>query len=154
MRLGGPRDQPGWVQFPHVLCLREARTFRQRLLGLHAWSAWGASPWGLLLPRCRVVHGWGLAQSIDLLFLGKAGNVLHVLPQWPPGLSAAHPRAWAVLELPSTYCLHAAWERRVEHAWQCWNDRKLLGAVQENRRVDRVETAVQQGGDQDVHDQG
>ncbi|WP_323017552.1 hypothetical protein [Castellaniella sp.] len=116
--LGGPRDQPDWVQSAHILSLREADTFRQRLLGLHAWEAWGETPWGLVLPRCRAVQGWGLAQPIDLLFLGKTGLVLRVLPQWPPGRFAACPGAWAALELPPAYCRYAGWQRRIEHAWR------------------------------------
>ncbi|MGB6241140.1 MAG: hypothetical protein WBF69_01530 [Castellaniella sp.] len=119
-RLGGPRDQPAWVRSAHALHLRETRTFRQRLLGLHAWQAWGDTPWGLLLPRCRAVQGWGLAQPVDLLFLGKAGEILRVLPQWSPGRCAVCPRAWAVLELPPGYCRQAAWDRRIAQAWRRW----------------------------------
>ncbi|WP_322999728.1 hypothetical protein [Castellaniella sp.] len=131
-----------------ALRLVEAQTFRQRLLGLHAWSCWGDAPWGLLLPRCRLVHGLGLAQVFDLVFLGQSGEILRCLPEWPPNRWAACARAWAALELPPGYCRGAGWADRIEQAWA------LRVGVPEDRGVNRVEAAVQQGGDQDVQDQG
>jgi uncharacterized protein len=80
---------------PHTV----ARTFRDRLVGL----AWRREPpaEGLLLPRTRSVHTFGMRFALDLHWLDAAGAVVRVDRAVPPRRLRTCLRARAVLELPA-----------------------------------------------------
>jgi uncharacterized protein len=80
---------------PHTV----ARTFRERLVGL----AWRREPpaEGLLLPRTRSVHTFGMRFALDLHWLDAAGGVVRVDRAVPPRRLRTCLRARAVLELPA-----------------------------------------------------
>lgn len=76
-----------------------AAGFRSRLLGLALLSRERAGP-GLLLPRCRSVHTFGMRFPLDVIFLDAVGaevRRVHLVP----GRVAWERRAAAVLELPA-----------------------------------------------------
>jgi len=74
--------------------------FRARLLGLAHLDPEAAGA-GLLLPRCRAVHTFGMRFRLDLVFLDGAGRPLLVRRGVPAGRFAFERDAVAVLELPS-----------------------------------------------------
>lgn len=76
-----------------------ARGPRARLLGL-AWLDRAEAGPGLLLPRCRSVHTFGMRFQLDLVFLDPSGRPLAVRCRVPPRRFAWHRGAEAVLELP------------------------------------------------------
>ena len=80
---------------PHTV----ARTFRDRLMGL-AWRREPPSE-GLLLPRTRSVHTFGMRFALDLHWLDAAGAVVRVDRAVPPRRLRTCLRARAVLELPA-----------------------------------------------------
>ncbi|MFN3429042.1 MAG: DUF192 domain-containing protein [Candidatus Sericytochromatia bacterium] len=57
---------------------------------------------GLLIVPCNSVHCIGMKYAIDVLFLSKEGEVLHVVPVMRPGsVSPVIKKARATLELPA-----------------------------------------------------
>jgi hypothetical protein len=80
-----------------------AAGFASRLLGLALLARHRAGP-GLLIPRCRSVHTFGLRFPIDVVFLDGEGGEIARVRGLGPGRVAADRRAVAVLELP-------AWKR-------------------------------------------
>jgi len=97
--------------------IRLALSFRQRLRGILAWPDWEQGTWGLLFPRCKAVHTFGMRSPIDVVFVSRAGHPLRVCAGLPPRSWAAYPRSWGVLELPAGYCSASDWARRVSDAW-------------------------------------
>jgi EmrB/QacA subfamily drug resistance transporter len=77
-----------------------AATRLARLLGLALLPRWRAGP-GLLIPRCRSIHTFGMRFPLDLLFLDAEGRVLELRGAVPPGRFVRCRGAAAVLELPS-----------------------------------------------------
>jgi trehalose synthase len=77
-----------------------ARGPRARLLGLAGLDRDRAGG-GLLIPRCRAVHTFGMRFALDLVFLDRHGRALSSRRAVPPRRFAADRRATAVLELPS-----------------------------------------------------
>ena len=77
-----------------------ARTVPSRLLGLALLPRERAGP-GLLIPRCRSVHTFGMRFRLDLLFLDEAWRVVELRRGVASGRLVRCPRATAVLELPS-----------------------------------------------------
>ena len=77
-----------------------ATTLRARLLGLALLDPEEAGE-GLLLPRCRGVHTFGMRFALDLVFLDRGGRVVGLRRGLPPSRFARCPGAEAVLELPS-----------------------------------------------------
>jgi uncharacterized membrane protein (UPF0127 family) len=73
-----------------------------RLLGLACLSRRRAGP-GLLIPRCRSVHTFGMRFGLDLLFLDHRGGVIEVRRDVPPGRIVRVGDAVAVLELPAAH---------------------------------------------------
>jgi uncharacterized protein len=71
-----------------------------RLLGLALLDRERAGP-GLLIPRCRSVHTFGMRFALDLAFLDRTGAVISRRAAVAPGRVVAHRRAAAVLELPA-----------------------------------------------------
>ena len=82
------------------LTVPAAGTLRSRLLGLALLRRDRAGA-GLLLPRCRSVHTFGMRFPLDLLFLDEEGRVIELRRAVPPGRVIRCPGAMAVLELPS-----------------------------------------------------
>ncbi len=77
-----------------------AVTLPSRLLGLAMLRA-GRAGEGLLIPRCRSVHTFGMRFPLDLVFLDRARRPLAIMPAVPPNRVAGHRGASAVLELPA-----------------------------------------------------
>ena len=71
---------------------------RARLLGLALLSREEAGP-GLLIPRCRAVHSFGMRFELRLLFLGPGGEIVREARLRRRRFAACR-RAVAVLELP------------------------------------------------------
>ncbi len=77
-----------------------ASTAWSRLLGLALLSREAAGP-GLLIPRCRCVHTFGMRFPLDLVALDVEGRVVELRRSVPPRRVARFRAATAVLELPS-----------------------------------------------------
>ena len=77
-----------------------AETALSRLLGLALVRRELAGA-GLLIPRCRSVHTFGMRFALDLVFLDAAGRAVELRRELPPGRFVRCPGAMAVLELPS-----------------------------------------------------
>jgi uncharacterized membrane protein (UPF0127 family) len=77
-----------------------ASTWRARLLGLSHLDLEEAGP-GLLIPRCRSVHTFGMRFALDLVFLDRAGRPCSVRRGVPACRLASDRGASAVLELPA-----------------------------------------------------
>lgn len=71
-----------------------------RLLGLALLDLEQAGG-GLLIPRCRSVHTFGMLFALDIVFLDQEGRPLAVRRNVPPRRLASERRAAAVLELPA-----------------------------------------------------
>jgi uncharacterized membrane protein (UPF0127 family) len=71
-----------------------------RLLGL-ALLRRGRAGAGLLIPRCRSVHTFGMRFRLDVIFLDGEQRVVELRRAVPPGRLIRCPRAMSVLELPS-----------------------------------------------------
>ncbi|HEX3317592.1 MAG TPA: DUF192 domain-containing protein [Solirubrobacteraceae bacterium] len=79
--------------------MKVARTFRERLIGLALLREPPAD--GLLLPRTRSVHTFGMRFALDLHWLDAEGGVVRVDRAVPPGRVRTCLRARSVLELPA-----------------------------------------------------
>ncbi len=77
-----------------------ARSRRARLLGLSHLEP-GAAPPGLLIPRCRSVHTFGMRFALDLYFLGEGGVVVEAVLGVGARRLAGCRGARAVLEIPA-----------------------------------------------------
>ena len=77
-----------------------ATTRRARLLGLAHLSAEAAGP-GLLVPRCRSIHTYGMRFPLDVAFLDAAGSVIRRQHAVPPRRVLACRGAAAVVETPA-----------------------------------------------------
>ena len=75
-----------------------ATSVRARLLGL-AFLDRAQAPPGLLIPRCRSVHTFGMRFPLDLHFLDAQGHEVSVRAGVRPGRLARERRACSVLEL-------------------------------------------------------
>jgi uncharacterized membrane protein (UPF0127 family) len=78
-----------------------ATTRRARLLGLALLDRDGAGP-GLLIPRCRSVHTFGMRFELDVLFLDRDDRVVRLCRDVSPRRVLRCPGATAVLELPAS----------------------------------------------------
>jgi uncharacterized membrane protein (UPF0127 family) len=77
-----------------------ATTARSRLLGL-AFLDRAEAGEGLLIPRCRSVHTFGMRFHLDLILLGPDDRVIEVRRRIGPNRLIRCRRAAAVLELPT-----------------------------------------------------
>ena len=77
-----------------------AASLLSRLLGLAMLDRESAGR-GLLIPRCRSVHTFGMRFPLDLVFLDGGDRVVELHRGVPPGRFIRCPAAMAVLELPS-----------------------------------------------------
>jgi hypothetical protein len=71
-----------------------------RLLGLAFLPREGAGA-GLLIPRCRSVHTFGMRFALDLVFLDADGREISRRSSVPPGRLVSEAGAESVLELPA-----------------------------------------------------
>ncbi|KAA0911679.1 DUF192 domain-containing protein [Pusillimonas sp. ANT_WB101] len=83
--------------------LLSARSFFTRLFGLLGRPRLDAHT-GLYLPGCRSIHTFGMAYTIDVLFVDRYGHVLRRIDALPPWRVAICVRANGVVELPAGYC--------------------------------------------------
>jgi uncharacterized membrane protein (UPF0127 family) len=79
--------------------VRIAATRRSRLLGLAGLAT--PPPCGLLLPRTRSVHTFGMRFALDLVWLDERGRTLRVDIEVPPRRVCSCRAARAVIELPA-----------------------------------------------------
>jgi uncharacterized membrane protein (UPF0127 family) len=96
-----------------------AQTFRQRLLGLHAYLK---LPWhtGLCIRPCNAIHTAGLAYAIDVVFLDKRLQIAKRVDCLPPWRAAICLKAACVVELPAGYCAaYPDHPQRIRRALQC-----------------------------------
>jgi uncharacterized membrane protein (UPF0127 family) len=77
-----------------------ATTRAARVLGLARLDREDAGE-GLLIPRCKRVHTFGMRFDLDLVFLAEDDRVVELRRSVPPGRWESCPGAEAVLELPS-----------------------------------------------------
>ncbi|HKB50691.1 MAG TPA: DUF192 domain-containing protein [Solirubrobacterales bacterium] len=91
------RDLPSTEVLGRQVCVASGR--RARLLGLSGLDRDEARS-GLLIPRCRSVHTFGMRFALDLVFLDRDGRPCSVRRQVPPLRLAFDRRASSVLELP------------------------------------------------------
>ncbi len=77
-----------------------AEDWRSRLLGLAFLPATEAGE-GLLIPRCRAVHTLGMRFRLDVVFLGREGEVVRRVEGVRPGRFVSERGADAVLEVPA-----------------------------------------------------
>jgi uncharacterized membrane protein (UPF0127 family) len=77
-----------------------AVTLLSRLLGL-ALLRPGRAGEGLLIPRCRSVHTFGMRFAVDVVFLDRARAPISVRRAVPRNRVVADRHATAVLELPA-----------------------------------------------------
>ncbi len=77
-----------------------ASSFRSRLLGLAFLRREHAGP-GLLIPRCRSVHTFGMRFPLDVVFLDGEGRAIAWVESVPAGRLVGDRRASAVLEIPA-----------------------------------------------------
>lgn len=77
-----------------------ATRFGSRLLGLALLSRERAGP-GLLIPRCRSVHTFGMRFALDVVFLDDGGEEIR-RARVGPCRFARERRARATLELPAS----------------------------------------------------
>jgi uncharacterized membrane protein (UPF0127 family) len=82
------------------LDVRRARTRRARLLGLAGLRELPPGS-GLLLPRTRSIHTFGMRFALDLLWLDADGRVVRVDRDVPPGRVRGCRAAHGVVELPA-----------------------------------------------------
>jgi uncharacterized protein len=77
-----------------------ATTHRSRLLGLALLGRARAGP-GLLIPRCRSVHTFGMRFALQVVFLDASGTPISRRERVPPRRVLREPGADAVLERPA-----------------------------------------------------
>lgn len=77
-----------------------AATLLSRLLGLALLRPERAGE-GLLIPRCRSVHTFGMRFALRVVFLDEALGRVSVRDRVGPGRVVREPGASAVLELPA-----------------------------------------------------
>ena len=83
---------------PGGLVLREASTFASRTRGLAGLDELPGHV-GLLIPRCRSVHTFGMRFPIDVIFLGAGGRVVRVAQRVGPRRVLGSRAARAVVEV-------------------------------------------------------
>lgn len=80
---------------------RLANNFFSRFKGLMGVKDLPAGQ-GLLIVPCNSVHCFGMKIPIDVVFLSKTGEVMHLIPDMAPGqVSPIVKGARATLELPA-----------------------------------------------------
>ena len=86
-----------------------AISLRARTLGL-AWLDREMAGIGLLIPRCRSVHTFGMRFELDVFFLDGSGEILRACHGVPPRRVLVSGSARSVLELvPCRYRGERVW---------------------------------------------
>jgi hypothetical protein len=81
--------------------IKLADRFFTRLVGLLKTAGLSENQ-GLLLKKCNQVHTFGMKFPIDVIFLSKDGDILHMEQEMAPGKISPHvKKAYWVLELKS-----------------------------------------------------
>lgn len=80
------------------LDLMVATSTLERMRGLLGRAALGPRE-GMLLPKCGMIHTFGMAYPIDVVYLDRRNRVLKVSPALAPRRMDGHWRARTVLEL-------------------------------------------------------
>jgi len=80
-----------------TLNLTVADSFLKRLKGLIGVKALLINE-ALLIPRCKMIHTFGMNMSIGVFFIGSQGQVCHVIPHLKPNRMAYHKQAVSVVE--------------------------------------------------------
>jgi uncharacterized protein len=83
----------------HGIEVRVAATVRARLLGLALLRA--RPPCGLLLPRTRSVHTFGMRFALDLIWLDARGRAIRIDANVPPRRVRSCWSARSVIERPT-----------------------------------------------------
>ena len=101
-RTDTPRRLRGlpYAELPGGRRVPVASSIPSRLLGLALLDR-GRAGRGLLIPRCRAVHTFGMRFPLELRFLDDAGRPVSIRPSVPPRRFAFKRAARAVLELPA-----------------------------------------------------
>jgi hypothetical protein len=98
MSMGSRRLEPlQWIELDGCPRAYVAEGARARLLGL-AWLNDLPEGCGLLIPRCRSIHTFGMRFALDVDFLGEGGQVLRRVKAVPPRRVVRCRGAVAVLE--------------------------------------------------------
>ena len=86
--------------------VKVADRFFTRLVGLLRTAGLTENQ-GLLLNKCNQVHTLGMKFPIDVIFLSKDGDILHMEQEMNPGKVSPHiKKAYWILELKSGSCKH------------------------------------------------
>lgn len=86
--------------------VKVADGFFTRLIGLLRTTGLSKNQ-GLLLKKCNQVHTFGMKFMIDVIFLSKDGDILHMEPEMGPGkVSPLIKTADWVLEVKAGSCQH------------------------------------------------
>ena len=80
-----------------TLNLTVADSFLKRLKGLIGVKVLPKNQ-ALLIPRCNMIHTFGMNMSIGVFFIGPQGQVCHAIPHLKPYRMAYHRRAVSVVE--------------------------------------------------------
>ncbi len=85
--------------------LQVADTLFKRLKGLLGYDQLPRD-FGLLFPKCNMIHMIGMRFPIDVVFLDEKGKVLKIFYSYQPGRIMLWPisQAYYTLELPSGLC--------------------------------------------------
>lgn len=84
--------------------VKVADRFISRLVGLLRTTGLSENQ-GLLLKKCNQVHTFGMKFPIDVIFLSKDGDILHIEPEMESGKVSPHiKKAYWVLEVKSGSC--------------------------------------------------
>lgn len=90
-----------------------AQTFWQRLRGLLGTSNLQTGH-GLMIKPCSSIHTWGMAYSIDVLFVDCNDQIIKIVQNLPAGRMAGAAGSYYVIELPkgtAQYTLCAVGDR-------------------------------------------
>jgi uncharacterized protein len=88
------------VVLEHSLRLAVADRPGARLAGLAGMRALPRGT-GLLIPRCRSVHTFGMRFALDLIWLDDGGQIVDVTASLRPGRVSSRGHARAVVEVPA-----------------------------------------------------
>lgn len=75
-----------------------AASMTERMRGLLRRPSPGSAQ-GMLLQPCRLIHTFGMAYPIDVIYLRRDGTVVKVTPALAPARMDGHWRAHSVLEM-------------------------------------------------------
>jgi uncharacterized membrane protein (UPF0127 family) len=89
---------PIWDDLPVGICVRDARSFRARLLGLAFLDGLDGGE-ALLVRGCRSIHTFGMRFAIDVVFVDGEMRVLKIARDVRPRRVVSCRRAAAAIEM-------------------------------------------------------